>query len=288
VIPVDSPTPTATPDSPLPVPDAGQALAAYVRPSPGDPSLTWLELAAPQGRWAVLYDTDLCVPPAPWTNVWLARDDASMQPITVERSGAGMCALAQRAWTSDVPCATDGDGVCEATADPAGWPPAAAEPPPETPTPRPTPPPAVVPTLPVPRAAPAPPPPVPQVLVVVQTVVVAAMPTDTPIPDSTVTTAPVLARATARATPSPAPTGSASAALLRQSSPVPALVRQGTPRPTAQTTGVQAAATASAPSTSPAPDRAGLVVVLAFGLVMAAGLVAVAATLIRRRRYAPS
>jgi hypothetical protein len=58
----------------------GQAVPAYVRPSPRDPSLTWLEVATPQGRWAVLYDTTLCVPPAPWTDVWLALDDASTRP----------------------------------------------------------------------------------------------------------------------------------------------------------------------------------------------------------------
>ena len=216
--PADSPIPTATPDPPLPVPDVGQAVAAYVRPSPRDPSLTWLEVATPQGRWAVLYDTTLCVPPAPWTDVWLALDDASTRPITAERSGAGMCALAQWSWTSDVPCATDGDGVCDAAADPAGWPPAAAEPPPEVPEPGPTSPPITVPAAPAIRAAPPPPPAAPQVRVVVQTVVVTAVPTDTPIPEPTSTPTPS-PMATRSPTATTMPTSTATAEPLMAAPP---------------------------------------------------------------------
>jgi hypothetical protein len=93
-------------------------VSAYVRPSPRDPSQTWLELALPQGRWAILYDTTLCLPPATWTNVWLAVDDKTDRLITVERDdAAAACAVAQWSWTSDVPCAADDGGTCDAELD---------------------------------------------------------------------------------------------------------------------------------------------------------------------------
>jgi hypothetical protein len=92
-----------------------------VRPTPRDPSGTWLELAAPAGRWAVLYDTSLCTAPAAWTNVWLALDEQSQRPITVDRDGDGMCAVSQWSWSSDVPCVPDEDGACDVEMDGAYW-----------------------------------------------------------------------------------------------------------------------------------------------------------------------
>jgi hypothetical protein len=288
--PVPNDPPPATPEPALPVPDLGQAVAAYVRPSPRDPSLTWLELAAPQGRWAVLYDTALCVPPAPWTNVWLALDDASTRPITVERSGTGMCALAQWAWTSDVPCAVDGDGVCEAAADPAGWPPPAAEPPPDVPVPPPTarptsPPPTAVPVR---RAAPTPPTPAPRVQVVVQTVVVTAVPTDTPPPHPT--SIPVALTATERpAPPTTTVMATATATVMATQAgtpPTPAaeLVVQVTPSPTA----IPAAATQETQANAAASNvEHGWLYASVLVCLGLAALVAVWLARRGRRRYAP-
>jgi len=267
--PADSPVPTATPDLPLPVPDVGQAVAAYVRPSPRDPSLTWLEVATPQGRWAVLYDTALCEPPAPWTNVWLALDDASTRPITAERLGTGMCALAQWSWTSDVPCAADGDGVCDAAADPAGWPSAADEPPSEvlaalapSPLPLPT-------AVPAPRVAPAPPTSAPRMQVVVQTVVVTAVPTDTPIPEPTATPRPA-------PTSSPLPTATVAGPIAAATAPT-LLVLQAEPSPTPATAAPRAVERVEARSSS------NWLVMLAMGSVV---LVAGVAWFTRgKRRY---
>ena len=57
-----------------------------------DPTGICLELALPQGRWAILFDSTLCTPPAPWTNAWLALDDQSGRPITTDRDDAvAMC-----------------------------------------------------------------------------------------------------------------------------------------------------------------------------------------------------
>ena len=258
--PADSPVPTATPDPPLPVPDVGQVVAAYVRPSPRDPSLTWLEVATPQGRWAVLYDTALCVPPAPWTNVWLALDDASTRPITAERSGTGMCALTQWSWTSDVPCATDDDGVCDAAADPAGWPLAADEPPSEVlaaPAPSPLPPPTAVPA---PRVAPAPPTSAARMQVVVQTVVVTAVPTDTPIPEPTATPRPA-------PTSSPLPTPTVVSTIAAATTPT-LLVLQAEPSPTSATAAPRTAERVAARSSS----SNWLVMLAMGGVVLVAGV----------------
>ena len=137
-----APAPTETP---LPVPDPGQAIAGYVRPTPRDPSGRWLELAAPEGHWAVLYDTTLCTAPIPWTNVWLARDNQNNRPITVNRDDGGMCVVAQWSWSSDVPCAADDQGTCDVDMDGAYWEtvaqaePTATEPPVTVPASPPTP-----------------------------------------------------------------------------------------------------------------------------------------------------
>jgi hypothetical protein len=193
--PTDTPRPVpgVAQEPALPVPNVGQAVAAYVRPSPRDPSGNWLELALPSGRWAILYDSVLCTPPAPWTNVWLALDDQSDRPITADRAGDGaMCAVAHWSWSSDVPCAADDRGTCDVALDGAYWDaipqlePAATDTPIPLPVPSPPASPVRAPTPPaVPRPAPAAPPPAaaPQVEVVVQTVVVvitAAPPTPVP------------------------------------------------------------------------------------------------------------
>jgi hypothetical protein len=190
------------------VPDRGQAVSGYIRPSPRDPTETWLELALPRGRWAILYDAALCTPPTVWRNVWLAVDDQSNRPITVDGDDGATCAVAQWSWTSDVPCAADDQGTCDVALDGAYWDAiaqveaagtdtqaeAAAT---DTPVPIPV-------ATPAPRAAPTPPPraaavappatPAPRIEVVVQTVVVVvtriAEPTSTPEPSPTATLAP--------------------------------------------------------------------------------------------------
>ena len=115
----DTPTPAATTPVPTaPILVVSRTTPAYVRPIPGDPSETWLELALPQGRWAVQYDTALCTPPAPWTNVWLAMDEESDRPITVVRDDASaMCALALWSSASELACATDDHGDCDVEMD---------------------------------------------------------------------------------------------------------------------------------------------------------------------------
>ncbi|MBV9323166.1 MAG: hypothetical protein JO352_05195 [Chloroflexi bacterium] len=154
---IPPPEPTDTPaagDPPLPVPDPGQAIAAYVRPTPRDPSGTWLELALPEGRWAVLYDTSQCSAPVVWTNVWLALDDQSGGPITADRNDGGMCAVAQWSWSSNLPCGSDGLGTCDVAME-DGYRDAGAQPAPaatDSPVPAPTSTPA--PRPPAPTAAP--------------------------------------------------------------------------------------------------------------------------------------
>lgn len=237
VPPTDTPVPTEIPrqnsEPSLPVPNIGQSLSAYVRASPGDPDGAWLELALPQGRWAILYDTSLCTQPSPWTNVWLARDEQKDRLVTIDRDDAAMCALAQWSWTSDVPCATDEEGTCDVERDGAYWDaiaqieptptetpmpiePTATDAPIASPTPTPIPP-AVPPTpLPSPRP-PAPPPPIaPQIPA---PVAAAAPPATVAPPDELVVltvvvfvtpwpTATPTATWTATATPTPPPTSS--------------------------------------------------------------------------------
>jgi hypothetical protein len=201
-LPTDTPAPSPT-DPPLPVPDLGQATAGYVRPTTREPSGTWLELALPQGRWAVLYDASLCAAPAPWTNVWLALDEQSDRPITADRQDAAMCAVAAWSWSSDVPCAADDQGTCDVNLDGAYWDALAQTQPTPTDTPAAT----VVPR--VPTARPAAPVAVVQVQRVVQTVVSvqtvivlvtpeAAATTSTPRPTTTRSPSPTASR-----TPSP-------------------------------------------------------------------------------------
>ena len=153
--PASTDTPASTPsDPPLPVPNTDQATPAYVRPTPRDPSGTWLELAVPQGRWAVLYDTSLCAAPVPWTNVWLAVDEQSNRPITVDRDDGGMCAVAAWSWSSDVPCAVDGQGTCDVEMDGAYWDAIAQAEPAATDTPVPVPIDTQAPPSPAPSATP--------------------------------------------------------------------------------------------------------------------------------------
>ena len=153
--PASTDTPASTPsDPPLPVPNTDQATPAYVRPTPRDPSGTWLELAVPQGRWAVLYDTSLCAAPVPWTNVWLAVDEQSNRPITVDRDDGGMCAVAAWSWSSDVPCGVDGQGTCDVEMDGAYWDAIAQAEPAATDTPVPVPIDTQAPPSPAPSATP--------------------------------------------------------------------------------------------------------------------------------------
>lgn len=242
VPPTDTPGPTATAPQPgLPVPEIGQAVSAYVQPSPGDPSGSGLELALPQGRWAILYDISLCTPPTAWTNVWLLLDEESDRPITVDRADRGaMCAVAHWSWISDVPCAADVQGSCDVELDGAyrdgigEVEPTATE----TPIPLPTPVPRLTPT-PGPSVAPAAPAAAsaPRVEVVVQTVVVVvtAVPTatqaatrtilrtSTPDPTRTATLTPP---STMTPTLEPASTDVRSVVAEVSATPVPMLVAQ--------------------------------------------------------------
>jgi hypothetical protein len=201
------PAPSVPPPPPPPVPDRDRPIAAYVRPSPRDSSGTWLELALPQGRWAVLYDSTVCTPPAAWTNVWLALDSQNNRPITANRDDDSLCAVSQWSWTSSVPCAEDDQGLCDMQFDGAYWDtigqvvePTATDTPIPTTTPEPTPRPPVAPAAAEP----------PRAEVVVQTVVVVvtAVPTDTPIPTRT-----------AAPTPTPGPTRIATVTPLSTNTP---------------------------------------------------------------------
>jgi hypothetical protein len=215
-IPTPNPTPTPQPtvmpepaptDPPLPLLNVGQAVAAYVRPSPRDPSGTWLELALPQGRWAMLYDTTLCTQSAAWTNVWLALDDQGDRPITADRDDGATCAVSQWSWTSNAPCAEDDQGNCDVEFDEAYWDASGQVEPTATDTPIPTRSTAPPPTPRPPIALGAPPATAaPRVEVIVQTVVVVvtSVPTAKSIPTRTtaLTPTPVPTR-TATLTPSP-------------------------------------------------------------------------------------
>jgi hypothetical protein len=216
--PTETPAPVGAPAEPtLPVPDPGRSVAAYVRPSPRDAGGTWLELAVPQGRWAILYDTTLCAPPAPWTNVWLTLDDQSDRPITADRDGDGaMCAVAASSWTSDVPCAADDQGTCDVALDGAYWEALgqAAPTATDTPQPLPTPEPQVRATA-EPRVAAAAPPPAtaaPRMQVVVQTVIVvvtAELPTQAPTQTRAPTSSPPPTPSARTPSPTSAPTATA-------------------------------------------------------------------------------
>jgi len=212
--PTSTPAPTeigqSPTDPPLPLPMLGQATSGYVRPSPSNPNDRWLELAVPQGRWAVLYDT-LCKAPTPWTNVWLALDEQSNRPITADRDDKALCAVSQWSWSSAVPCAEDELGVCDIERDGAYWDALAQADPAVAPTGTPT----VVPTLePQPPAQSLSALSAPQIVVRTIVVVATAAPSPTPPPtptqrhQSTATpmrTATSVPTSTARATPTTPP-----------------------------------------------------------------------------------
>ena len=214
------------PEAALPMPDIGQAISAYVLPSPRDPNGIWLELAMPLGRWAIRYDAPLCMPPAPWTNVWLTRDDQSNRPITVDRDdAAAMCTVAEWSWTSDRPCASDDQGTCAVELDSAYGDMIGVREPTTTDTPIPSPAPAprstLTPTAPV---VPATPPDVvaPHGEVVVQTVVVVetAAPTSTRVATRTVPTSTPGPTRTA----TPTPTSSSTPTLEPKNTEIPLVV----------------------------------------------------------------
>jgi hypothetical protein len=292
-----APAPTSTPvpppnDPPLPVPEAGQAIAAYVRPTPRDPSGTWLELAAPAGRWAVLYDTSLCSAPAAWTNVWLALDEQSQRPITVDRDGDGMCAVSQWSWSSDVPCAADEDTACDVEMDGAYWDALSqAEP---TPTDTPLPVPISTPTTaveigpPTPRLEPvATPISRTTATIQVQPPPAAAPPPvvsveDTPqlqIQDSTEATAaptPTAAQAqTPSATPTTAPSDTPTVPVVAVVVGAQATIESPTPTVTADTVGTAVAAPDPAPMPSQSVDLTLYLVVGVVALIVGAFFVLV-------------
>ena len=231
----ETPQPTATPEPGLPVSKLGQAVAAYVQPEPRDPTGNWLQIALPQGRWAIRYDTTLCAPPGPWTNVWLALDDQSNRAITADRDDGATCAVSQSSWTSSVPCAHDDQGVCDVALDDAYLDVLAQTAPAAVAID--TPPPTLLPT-PQPTelsqaAATAPPRIVVETVVVV--VVATAAPTETPQPGPTPPPSP---------TPLPAPTPQP---LPTQSLPTPTLAIPATLAPTPAATATDVATSTPAP-----------------------------------------
>jgi hypothetical protein len=238
-------------------------LAGYIRPSATDQS--WLELALPQGRWDVRFDTPACEPLEAWSNVWLAPgQDAPLLVARAATEDAAMCGIVESVWHSDVPCAST-DSTCDVEADGAYWaalealatqPPMAdvqaADPPaPEA---------VELPRVSVAARAPQPVPPaapVRQVEVIVQTVVVfvtavrADTPTPNPRPERPL--AGVLANATEIPTPTTSPPASVateSAATTAASAPVPL----PTPRPVLETAVAQPAVVSPVAELTPPPS----------------------------------
>jgi hypothetical protein len=201
-VPTNSPEPTVTPLPILPAPAPGDDPAlGYTRPIGNG----WLELALPQGRWAV-YQADDCAPQAEaWRQAWLT----SAENGEVDLNAPGVvCGLVAAVWQSDAPCALDDQGVCQLVLDASYWDMLGHTPtavPTDTPIPRLQ---AVPATRATRAAAPAPP---AQVQVVVRTVVITATPADTPTPSplSTQTPRPSVSptrTATTSATPTFTPT----------------------------------------------------------------------------------
>ena len=139
--PSATPEPTSTPEPSLPSVAFGfdPRLAGYVRPSNRlDPG--WVELALPQGRWNVRLGGD-CSGDDPLDGAWM---DVTVYAVASnyvlldrgyltndgDREGMWVCPVLGVSWQSDTPCAWDEEGFCLAAADPAGWPPADAQPPP--------------------------------------------------------------------------------------------------------------------------------------------------------------
>jgi hypothetical protein len=177
-LPTDSPEPTATPLPVLPAPPQGDDPAlGYTRPL-GD---GWLELALPQGRWAVHQADDCGSQVEAWSAAWLTTaNDGEVDLNTANVA----CGLATAVWQSDAPCALDDQGICQLVLDASYWDMLGRTPtavPSDTPTPRPQAPPST-PRPAAPARAPAP---QVQVRTVVRTVVVEVEvtpePTDTPV-----------------------------------------------------------------------------------------------------------
>jgi hypothetical protein len=171
-----------------------------VLPAPalgGDPSLGytrpigngWLELALPQGRWAIYQADDCTAQVGAWIETWLTTADDGEVDLNAARAA---CGLVSAVWQSDAPCALDDQGVCQLVLDASYWDMLGRTPtsvPMDTPVLRPQ----VTPST--SRLAPPTPTALPQgeVRTVVQTVVVvvtAAVPTDTRVPVATPTLVP--------------------------------------------------------------------------------------------------
>jgi hypothetical protein len=194
------PTQTPLPTLPAPAPD-GDPVPGYTRPLDEH----WLELALPEGRWAV-YQADDCAPQVgAWSQAWLTT--AADGEVDLNAPGAA-CDLVAAVWQSDAPCALDDNGQCNLGLDSSYWDWLGQQP---TATPPPTRAPAATRVAPAPAIAPASAPvaaPAPQVRTVVQTVVMvvtAALPTDTPVSLTTPTLVPTRAP-TATVMPTRSPT----------------------------------------------------------------------------------
>ena len=114
-MPTDAPEPTVTPLPALPAPPPGDDPApGYTRPLGNG----WLELALPQGRWAV-YQADDCAPQVDaWREAWLTTADDG--EVDLNATGVA-CGLVAAVWQSDAPCALDDQGVCQLVLDASYW-----------------------------------------------------------------------------------------------------------------------------------------------------------------------
>jgi len=109
----DTPAPTATPLPGIPAPAAdGDPLLGYTRPVAGTDR--WIELALPQGRWA-LYQAEDCGPHVDiWSPVELTTQSSGEVDVT---SAYASCGVVAASWLAGAPCATDDDGACDLARD---------------------------------------------------------------------------------------------------------------------------------------------------------------------------
>lgn len=94
-------------------PSAADGEAAYILAAPNDS--TWLALVTREGRWAVQFDTSVCRPLLPGSQVLL---DGST-PTSAVWSGVTRCPLAHAIFVDPTPCATR-DGQCAVDLEPRG------------------------------------------------------------------------------------------------------------------------------------------------------------------------
>jgi hypothetical protein len=94
-------------------PTVADGEAAYILAAPNDP--TWLTLVTREGRWAVQFDTSVCPPLPPGSQVLLDGPT----PTSAVWSGVTRCPLAHAIFVDPTPCATS-DGQCAVDLEPRG------------------------------------------------------------------------------------------------------------------------------------------------------------------------